>query len=180
MKATSAAILGLLSGVLLIQICAAHVIGDELALNGSTVSRSPRLRLIKSKLASKDDDLDRYKVFDLDQNHLDRNDVDDNADSTEEETSINYTSKVSKDQLLPIVLIPGLEGSRLTATLDKPTSSHYYCKKKAKTPFTIWVNHQFLVRLNSVANARQLIKTITLKSDFPQFRSTSRSSSYRR
>ncbi|MGC8020589.1 hypothetical protein ACP3WW_23020, partial [Salmonella enterica] len=66
-------------------------------------------------------------MLDLDQNDLDPTNLDDN-DPTEEETpSTNYTAtndtaKVSKDQLLPIVLIPGLEGSRLTATLDKPTS----------------------------------------------------------
>lgn len=159
MKAISSILV--LSGVLL--VCAAYAIGDdELAVNASTVnfSRSPRLRLFKYKPANKDDDLDRHQVFDLDQNDLDPTNLDDN-DPTEEETpSTNYTAtndtaKVSKDQLLPIVLIPGLEGSRLTATLDKPTSSHYYCKKKAKTPFTIWVIISFSF-VNSLSNATLL------------------------
>lgn len=146
MRTTGTTILVLLSAVLLAQICVTHGINDEPSaepvLSETSSSRSARLRLIKSKPTSNDAHLnaDGHKVFDLDGNDLDATD---NVDSEGEPTSKPITPKVSKDQLLPIVLIPGLEGSRLTATLNKPTSSHYYCQKKAKVPFTIWVINNY-------------------------------------
>ena len=145
MRPNSATILVLLSAFL---VCANHVIGDESGATSETFSsRSARLRLlIKSKPTGDDlqPDADGHKVSDLDGNDLD---AADNEDSRGDQTSKPIYPEVSKDQLLPIVLIPGLEGSRLTATLDKPTSSHYYCKKKAKVPFTIWVIIGFIVRI---------------------------------
>lgn len=53
--------------------------------------------------------------------------------------------KIPKDKIKPIILIPGLEGSQLTATLDKKTRSHYYCRKKQKEPFIIWINYEEFV-----------------------------------
>ena len=140
----------LLSIVLLVQICATHVIRGYLDddfvnepvanISSENLSSSPRPRLIKSNLIKKFADDDEPSVLNLIDNDLD---ADNNVNSKAKPTLKQATPKVSKDKLLPIVLIPGLEGSRLTATLDKPTSSHYYCKKKAKVPFTIWVTIDF-------------------------------------
>lgn len=41
----------------------------------------------------------------------------------------------------PVILLPGLAGSNLEARLNKTTTSHWYCQKKADW-YRIWQNTQ--------------------------------------
>lgn len=118
------------------QISMTHLNSNsDLNVNSST--RSSLIQLIKSnRIEIEFTNLDNESL----ELNLDENEI--KFDQIElEEIKINVTKKkIPKDKLSPIILIPGLEGTRLTATLDKPTSGHYYCKKKANKSFTIWIN----------------------------------------
>eukprot|EP00948_MAST-09A_sp_MAST-9A-sp1_P003622 g3622.t1 len=43
-------------------------------------------------------------------------------------------------KLGPVVIIPGTGGSRLLATLNKPSTKHWYCQKKVSKEYTLWLS----------------------------------------
>lgn len=61
------------------------------------------------------------------------------------EDNKNEKLKLKSGNINPVILIPGLEGSQLMATLNKSERNHYYCKKTQKTPFIIWINYEEFV-----------------------------------
>ena len=126
---------------LLIQICVSRVLEEERSdLNNSN-------NLNKSTLKKENAN---YKAFNLDENVDNLNDnLDNNIEDSKrvkDHLESSENKKIPKDKLNPIVLIPGLEGSRLSATLNKTKSGHYYCRKNQKVPFTIWINlEEFII-----------------------------------
>uniref|UniRef100_A0A146LY53 Group XV phospholipase A2 n=1 Tax=Lygus hesperus TaxID=30085 RepID=A0A146LY53_LYGHE len=45
----------------------------------------------------------------------------------------------------PVIIVPGLGGSRLEAKLNRTSSEHFLCEKTSKDYFPIWFSYEFLV-----------------------------------
>lgn len=145
-----------LLSVLLIQLSVGHVINEN--VNSSIVNGSPIVQFVKStgelnhtysvldanSLNDRINQLDSELDGELNDNK-NENSTNGTADAelNAEDASRNETAKLLRQlegKLNPIILIPGLEGSRLEATLNRSSTGHYYCKKKQKESFTIWIN----------------------------------------
>ena len=48
-------------------------------------------------------------------------------------------------KLKPIVIVPGMGGSRIEAKLDRNETSHYWCYRKTAEWFTLWLNIEELL-----------------------------------
>jgi len=49
--------------------------------------------------------------------------------------------------LKPVVIVPGIGGSRLEAKLERNTTTHYWCYRKTANWFTLWLNVEELLPL---------------------------------
>ncbi|BET03230.1 O-acyltransferase activity [Nesidiocoris tenuis] len=55
-----------------------------------------------------------------------------------------FVAVIESQKLPPAILIPGVGGSRFQAKLDRNSSAHFFCHKKAEI-YTLWFNVEFLV-----------------------------------
>lgn len=53
--------------------------------------------------------------------------------------------ELHKNQLSPIILMPGDGGSRLQARLNRQNVLHHYCERKSNDWFDLWLNLSLLV-----------------------------------
>ncbi|XP_014277926.1 lysosomal phospholipase A and acyltransferase [Halyomorpha halys] len=47
---------------------------------------------------------------------------------------------LQKEDLVPVILVPGVGGSQLEAQLDKPTVTHHYCTRRSFDYTSLWLN----------------------------------------